>query len=209
MLFTSGQRIVFIGDSVTDAGRRGEAAPYGEGYVSIARGLLLARYPELHLEVLNRGVGGDTTRHLADRWERDVVAERPDWLSVCIGINDVWRAFDGSPEHAVPLPEYEATLRALLARAREATGARLVLMEPYLIEPDRADPMRAAMDTYGEAVRRLAGESGALLVRTQAAFDDALEHTEPSDWSPDRVHPTGRGHLLLALAFLRVVGFEV
>ncbi len=81
MQFKPQQKIVFIGDSITDCGRRGAAEPFGSGYVSIARALL-ARYPELGLQFVNKGIGGNTVRDLAARWEQDVVAERPDWLSV-------------------------------------------------------------------------------------------------------------------------------
>ncbi len=209
MLFGPGQRIVFIGDSITDAGRRGPAAPWGSGYVSTVRNLTLARYPGLGLTFVNRGVSGDTTRDLASRWERDVIAERPDWLSVGIGINDVWRAFGDRPREAVPLPEYEATLRRLLDRARDAAGARLILMQPYMIEPDRVHAMRRLMDRYGETVRRLAADYGAVLVPTQAAFDAALERTTPIDWADDRIHPNGPGHAVIALAFLRAIGFAL
>jgi lysophospholipase L1-like esterase len=209
MFFTGGQKVLFIGDSITDCDRRAAAAPYGNGYVALVRSLLVARYPGLGLQIVNRGIGGNTVRDLAARWERDVLLERPDWLSVKIGINDVWRAFGDQPFEAVPLPEYEATLRDLLSRAQDATGARLVLMEPYVIEPDRSDPMRARMDRYGEVVRRLAGEYGAVLVRTQAAFDEALERTKPGEWAEDRVHPGQPGHALIALAFLRAVGWEL
>src|SRR4051812_30904703 len=100
MLLTAHQKILFAGDSITDAGRRSLAAPYGEGYVSMVRNFVLARYPELGLTFVNRGVAGDTVRDLDARWERDVIAERPDWLAVFIGINDVWRAFGDSPHEA-------------------------------------------------------------------------------------------------------------
>lgn len=209
MLFGSGQKILLIGDSITDCGRRDVFAPYGNGYVSMVRAFLLARYPDLGLSFVNRGIGGDTVRHLAQRWEQDVIAERPDWLSVKIGINDVWRAFGENASEAVPIDEYEATLRTLLDRAREATGARLIFMEPYVIEPDRTEPMRAAMDEFGAVVDRLAEEYGAVLVRTQAAFDAVLEHTPPTDWAEDRVHPALPGHAVIALAFLRAVDFTL
>jgi lysophospholipase L1-like esterase len=209
MLLTAHQKILFVGDSITDAGRRGIAAPYGEGFVSMVRNLIVARYPDLRLSFVNRGVSGDTVRDLDARWERDVIAERPDWLAVGVGINDVWRAFGDSPHEAVPLPEYEATLRRLLDRARTATGARLILIEPYMIEPNRAQPMRRQMDWYGEVVGRLADAYGAALVRTQAAFDAALATTSPRDWSNDQIHPNGPGHALIALAVLRALAFEL
>ncbi|MEV4497488.1 hypothetical protein AB0J84_17530 [Micromonospora arborensis] len=62
MILRTGQRVVFIGDSITDCGRRDVAAPYGSGYVSLVRALVGARHPELELEWVNRGVSGDTVR---------------------------------------------------------------------------------------------------------------------------------------------------
>ena len=92
------------------------------------RALLLARYPELGLEVVNRGIGGNTVRDLARRWDEDVIAEQPDWLSVKIGINDVWRTMTGRQAEAVPLEEYRTTYHRLLERTRQETQARLILM---------------------------------------------------------------------------------
>src|SRR5437762_2767741 len=102
VIFEQGQKVLFIGDSITDCGRReGPHAPYGNGYVALARTFLLARYAELGLEVVNRGIGGNTVRDLAARWQDDVIAEQPDWLSVKIGINDVWRAIANRLDEAV------------------------------------------------------------------------------------------------------------
>ncbi|MEU8298557.1 SGNH/GDSL hydrolase family protein [Micromonospora sp. NPDC048909] len=206
MILRTGQRIVFIGDSITDCGRRVAATPYGDGYMSLVRAFVSARHPELDLHWVNRGVSGDTVRDLADRWERDAVGERPDWLSVMIGINDIWRRYRGRAADAVPIDEYERTLRALLGRAVEATGCRLVLADPYLIEPDRADPQRADTDRYAAVVAALAAEFGAVHVPTQAAFDGALAVSRPERWADDRVHPNQPGHALLADVFLAALG---
>lgn len=209
MIFESGQKVLFMGDSITDRGRRDTAAPYGGGYMSLVRALVIARYPDLGLTFENRGVGGDTVRHLDARWRQDVIAERPDWLSVKIGINDVWRTFGDKAHEAVPIDEYESTYRRLLRQAVDETGCRLIVAEPYVIEPDRADPMRQRMDQYGRIARALADEFGAVNVRTQDAFDVALESTSPSDWAEDRVHPYIEGHAVIAQAFLRAIGFEL
>lgn len=209
MLFGPDQKIVFIGDSITDCGRRDVFAPYGNGYMNMVRNFITARYPELNLTFVNKGIGGDTTRHLDARWEQDVIEEQPDWLSVKIGINDVWRAFGDSPNEAVPLPEYEETLRRLLTYARQETGCRLLLAAPYMIEPDRSNPMRAQMDKYGEKAREIAKEFNAPFVPTQAAFDQALLTTKPEYWAADKVHPNEPGHAVIALAFLRIIGFEL
>ena len=210
MLFTADQKIVLIGDSITDCGWRDAFAPYGNGYVSLAQALLQARYPELRLTLVNKGVSGDTTRQLDARWQSDVLAERPDWLSVMIGINDVWRTFDNPGAGMdVPLVEYEATLRRLLQTAIEHTGARLIVMEPYMIEPDHTARMRRMMDDYGAAARRIGAELGAVVVRTQEAFDAALTTTQASAWASDKIHPELAGHAVIALAWLRAVGFTL
>ncbi|MDQ6883345.1 MAG: SGNH/GDSL hydrolase family protein [Candidatus Dormibacteraeota bacterium] len=207
MVFEKGQRIVFVGDSITDAGRRQEAAPYGNGYVHMARALLLARYPELELDIVNRGVSGDTVRHLAARWRPDVIDERPDWLSVEIGINDVWRNIDGQTAEADPVEEYEATCDRLLTEARVSCAARLILMEPYVIEAERADRFRTLVEAHIAAVHRLAERHDAILVRTQAAFDKALRAQPSSFWADDRVHPGAPGHAVIARAWLRAIDY--
>lgn len=204
-VFERGQRILFIGDSITDAGRL-QSPEWGTGYVHIARALLLSRHAELGLEVLNRGVGGNTVRDLKERWERDALDLRPDWLSVKIGINDVWRAVAGRVSEAVPLDEYRETYDELLARAREV-GARLILMEPYVIEPDHSDHFRRLIDTYIPVVHALAERHRALLVRTQEAFDHGLKAQPKGYWADDRVHPGAPGHALIARAWLGEVGY--
>lgn len=205
MIFEPGQRILFIGDSITDCGRRDTDQPYGNGYVGLVRAFVTARHPELGLMWTNRGVGGDTVRELRRRWQADAIDPAPHWLSVMIGINDVWRAFGDQPRDAVPIDEYEATLRSLLHRAVDATGCRLILATPYLIEPDRAEAQRAMSDRYGAVVRGLAVEFGAPLVDTQAAFDRVLAVTPPTAWADDRVHPNLPGHAVIAQAFLHEI----
>lgn len=209
MIFEQGQKILFIGDSITDCGRRDANAPYGNGYMSLVRAFVTARYPERALRWENRGIGGNTVRHLAERWETDVIAERPDWLSVKIGINDVWRTFDSGGNGAVPIDEYETTLRSLLRSAVDATGCKLIVAEPYIIDANPSNPMRVMMDDYGQVARRLAAEFGAINIRTQEAFDAALATTTPEDWANDKVHPNLPGHAVIALAFLRAIGFEL
>jgi lysophospholipase L1-like esterase len=209
-------KLVMIGDSITDCGRGRPAGEgdfdgsgLGTGYVAHVNSLLRAAYPQARVRVVNMGTSGNTVRDLAARWQTDVLDLEPDWLSIMIGINDVWRQFDSPlrPDQQVGLDEYTATLRELAAGARPKVQG-LVMMTPYFIEPLRADPMRARMDEYGAVVKRIAAEVGAILVDTQAAFDAALIHQHPMTIAWDRVHPSPAGHMLLARAFLNAVGFE-
>lgn len=209
MIFGQGQRIVMIGDSITDCGRRDTFAPYGNGYVSLVHAFITARYPELDLQFENRGISGDTVRHLEARWDEDAIALKPDWLSVKIGINDVWRAFGVNAHEAVPPAEYETTLRALLRRAVDETGCKLIVMEPYVIEKNPADPQLLRTRELGWIARMIAEEFDAITVRTQDAFDAVLRYSEPAAWAADRIHPNLAGHAVIARAFLNAVGFEM
>lgn len=202
-------KLVMIGDSITDCGRArpvGEGEGLGNGYVAQVNAWLTAAYPERRIRVVNTGISGNTVRDLRARWQSDVLDLRPDWLSVMIGINDVWRHFDRPlmREHHVPIEEYATTLGDLVAKARPMLQG-LVLMTPFFIEPHRADPMRAQMDRYGDVVRRLAAAQNAVFVDTQAAFDQVLAHLYPGALAADRVHPNQSGHMVLARAFLAAI----
>jgi lysophospholipase L1-like esterase len=214
MKLSPNTKLVMIGDSITDAGRakpvgEGMGEALGKGYVAQVDALLTSAYPEYRVRVVNMGTSGNTARDLAGRWQGDVLALKPDWLSVMIGTNDVWRQFDSPlrPELAVQPEEYEATYRKILADVRPALKG-LVLMTPFYIEPNRNDAMRARMDQYGAIVKKLAPEFDALFVDTQAAFDAVLKHVYPATLAWDRVHPSATGHMILARAFLNAVGFE-
>ena len=213
MKLAAATKLLFIGDSITDCGRdpTGNATPWnlnaglGRGYVDLVAAHLGVLCPSLKVRVINRGISGNTALDLANRWDADVLQLQPDWLVVMIGINDVWRQFDQplvTEAHVLP-DVYQRTLDGLLRRTR--VSGRIVLMTPFMVEPNRDEPMRRRMGEYGDIVNRLAATHGALLVDTQAAFDDVLSTTHPMAIAWDRIHPNTTGHLVLARAFLRAI----
>jgi lysophospholipase L1-like esterase len=214
MLFEQGQKLVMIGDSITDCERK---RPYGEGlfggigkgYAAAVDALLQTVYTERRIRVINMGTSGNTVRDLKARWQPDVVDLKPDWVSIMIGINDVWRQYDvpAIVEEHVYIDEYEATLRELVRQTKPLVKG-LVLMTPFYIEPNRGDAMRMTMDQYGAVVKRIAAEHGTEFVDTQAAFDKVMEVIYPATLAWDRVHPNMTGHMTIARAFLDAVGFE-
>lgn len=212
MLFEKGDKILFIGDSISDFDR---ARPVGEGlfnawgtsYVADVGATLACAYPELGLRVVNMGISGNQVRDLLARWQSDVLDLKPDWVSVLIGINDVWRQFDcpQMPETHVSPEEYRAGYEELIQRTLPLVKG-MVLMSPYFMEPNRADPMRSRMDQYGQIVRELAQRHGLVFVDLQAGWDQLFQHMHPCNIAWDRIHPNQIGHMHIARQFLRAVG---
>lgn len=215
MKLQKNMKLIFQGDSITDAGRAQPIAeglfdPMGRGYVALCDAFLNARYPELNLHVVNVGISGNTSRDLVQRWQRDVIDLRPDWLSVMIGFNDVWRQFDMPymPAAHVYLDEYEANLKMLIGQTRQMVRG-LTLMTPYVIEGMKDEPFRAMMDKYSAVCKKIAQRNDCVFVDTQAAFDEALKHAHSQRFGWDRIHPNQVGCAVIARAWLRAMDFEM
>src|SRR5205823_6470830 len=124
--------------------------------------------------------GGNTVQDLRGRWQQDVIAHKPDWLSIKIGINDLHRALDQTPQ-AVHPETYERLYRECLEITRRETSARLVLIDPFYISNEgdpgkREGQVLSRLPAYLEVVHRLAEEFGALNVRTHEAFQRQLQY---------------------------------
>jgi lysophospholipase L1-like esterase len=210
---SSNQRFLLIGDSITDTGRAWPVGTFegglGSGYVSLVHALLTSVYPELGIEVLNVGIGGNTVRDLKGRWKKDVLNLRPDWLSIMIGTNDVWRQFDRPNDKSAGVfeDEFTQTLTNLVTETKPSVKG-LILLTPFLMEKNLLDPMRSKMDEYGAIVKSVAAGADVPVIDTQAAFDNVLEYLPTYALAPDRVHPTLPGHQILAKAVLDALGFE-
>lgn len=205
-------KLLFIGDSITDCGRArpvGEGIGdenYGRGYVNIIRGLLAVEYTDLNIRVVNMGTGGNTVRDLKERWEEDVIAQKPDWVSIMIGINDIWRQFDKplDKEIHVSLDEYSKTLDSLVAKTiNKVTG--IVVMSPFFIEPRKDDPMRKMTDEYSVAAKAIAEKYKVIFVDAQNAIDRLTMHIPTASIAWDRVHPDVKGHMAIAKAFVNEI----
>jgi lysophospholipase L1-like esterase len=202
MKIAKGATVLFTGDSITDCGRArpvGKGAGLGNGYVAVVQDRLKDNV------ILNTGISGHTVRDLAARWDNDVINLKPDWLSIMIGTNDVWRQFDKRGIGVLPT-DYKATYRSLLTRVRPNLKGGLVLMTPFLVEANEAEPMRARMDEYRQIVIELAGEFGAYLVDTQAMYNyHMLQGSTVKDIAGDRVHPSPTGHKIMAETWLSTI----
>lgn len=216
LIFPKSSRIVFVGDSITDAGRDRTATPggwgYGNGYVNTLHNLLTAVYPDRALCTINSGVSGDDIMAMAARWQEDVIDLDPDFVSVMIGVNDAWRYYDGPLWQARlnTVEEYEAKYDELLERTKaEAPRLKgLIVMRPFMFEPNPADTMRAKVEEFAAASKRVAERHDAIFVDTQAAVDHWLTQLHGCLASQDRVHPYERGAMIIARSWCQAVGFN-
>jgi len=209
VVIEDGAVVLFQGDSITDAGwSRVDDGDLGQGYAMMAAAMFSAICPDRRVRLINRGVSGDRVRDLRARWREDCLNLRPTWVSIMIGVNDTWRAFDSNDPTSTEA--FEADYRHILEQVRDHLGARLILIEPFVLPepPDRLE-WRADLDPRIDVVRRLAQAFGAALVPMDGIFARACEVREPSFWAPDGVHPTPAGHAVIAKAWLEAVGIRV
>lgn len=214
MIFEDLDRIVFAGDSVTDMG---SVNPVGEGlvdnvgrsYVRVIENMLAVYYPERRVRVTNSGISGNTSRDLLQRFDRDVVDLKPDWVSICIGINDVWRQFDcpAMPDAAVDTEEYEKNVEQMILKVKDSVKG-IFILTPYYMEPNREDMMRKRMDEYSAICKKLADKYGCIFVDFQKMYEDycKIRHSSYIAW--DRIHPNQVGATLMAREFLKKCEFE-
>jgi lysophospholipase L1-like esterase len=191
--------IVFIGDSITDAGRCEPAyRPFGYGYVHFVAYSLLAKYTEFNLNVINTGISGDTIIDLDYRWERDCLNHKPDILSVLIGINDVFRQSTGRLDEAVLIDEYQLTYKRLLSLVKEKYNCQFILIEPFMFCDDKSNQAYKALQQYINAVGALAAEFNGVLVPLQELVNKKITEVPPEKFSEDMVHPYVWAHAWIA-----------
>ncbi len=196
--FAPNARILFQGDSITDGNRGRSADPnhiLGHGYVFIIAAKYGAAFPELKRAFINRGVSGNTVLDLEKRWQKDTLDLKPDVLSILIGVNDNGKG--------VSLEQYEQVYDKLITAAKKANPKlKLVLGEPFAKPTGRVNE---GIRKRQEIVARLSRKHGAAIVHFQRIFDEAVKRAPADYWIWDGVHPTYRGHQLMADEWERAV----
>lgn len=192
-------RILFIGDSITDTFRNDDPEGLGSGYVRLIRDYLTTTYPEKQLEVINKGISGNRVTDLQARWEKDVLELNPDYVSISIGINDVWRQLDNNAIEQVYPDKFEQVYTELC----EKTNARLILMEPTVIEENPDSVGNQKLKEYVAIVQKLAEKYDAILVPTHKDFLNYIAAGNPTKLTYDGVHMSSTGNMLMATSWLK------
>ena len=199
-------KILFQGDSITDAGRdKRNYHELGAGYPKFAAEYIRADFPETDFEFINFGISGNRTDQLFDRLYADGIAFQPDIISILIGINDVWHRH-GSVRIETTDAQIETNYRAILERLRRQTNAKIVILCPFLLDAEDKEDWRGEVDRVIAIVRRLAEEFADVYIPLDLLFEEALKvQPEPKFYSADGVHPNDNGRAFIGKHYAEAV----
>ncbi len=198
-----GERIVFLGDSITQAGDK------GQGYVVLVRQAIAETMPDAGVEVLGAGISGHKVPDLEKRLDRDVIEKKPSTVVIYIGINDVWHSKRGQ---GTPKDVFEKGLRNLVDRIRTA-GSRVILCTPSVIGEKAVgeNQFDAMLDEYSAITRTVAADMKTGLIDLRKAFVDHLakansDNKEKGILTGDGVHLNAEGNRFVADRMLEGLG---
>ena len=200
--------VMFTGDSVVDADRGRPLGDWlhglGNGFVSHIFACAWAADPTFDINILNTGTGGNTSRDLLRRYDAEVLAYKPDYVFIMVGINDCWREFDCFPtngEMAPSVEEYKANMTEMVKKT-QASGAKVALVSPYFLERDHENKMRAKCDKLNEALADISKEYGCEYISVVETMDTFIAAQSSYPLSGDRIHPRPIGKQIIANAII-------
>ena len=202
-----GDRIVFLGDSITQGG----AGP--KGYVTLIRKALDEKHKDLGVEVIGAGISGNKVPDLQRRLDKDVLSKKPTLVVIYIGINDVWHGEKDPSKGTLP-DRYAEGLKDVVGRC-QAAGARVLLCTPSVIGelPGGANKLDARLDEYADLSRKVARELKVPVCDLRKAFTDYSRDHNPEKkdrgiLTTDRVHLNDAGNRFVAESILKCLGAE-
>jgi len=194
-----GDQIVAIGDSITAGG----------GYLSACDAVFAADYPELKIpKIINVGISGQKAEDLLPRFKKDVVDKKPQWVTLSIGINDVWHRL-GQPHDPKVLERYSENVAKMVDMA-QAANIKVILLSPTVIQEDETQEGNKRLLLYVAAEKKIAEEKKCEFVDLHKMFA-TVNATKPGFFSDnwltsDGVHMKPGGDALMALGILRALG---
>ena len=195
----SGDRIVTLGDSITEAG----------GYQAVMEKVFSRFYSDLKIQIINAGISGNKSPDMAARLQRDVIDKKPTIVTISCGVNDVWHGFS-QPSRGVDLSTYTKLMTQIIRELKASTQAEIYLLTPTVIHENLFGVENLKLETYGEAVRKIAFEEKVHLVDLNSLFNLVLRSTQiggAPDFhlTVDGVHMKPVGDFLFAAGILHAL----
>ena len=203
-------KILFFGDSITDAVRGKEASSphnsvYGYGFVMQVAGRLFEKSP-VEYEIINRGISGNRIVDLYARAKIDCWNHEPDLINILIGINDIWHEVER--QNGVEPDRFERIYRMLIEDTQaRLPNTKLLLCEPFVLKGSATEAgwdKFSECTVYAKIVKKLAEEYGLYFLPLQAAFDAAAAKYGNETFLYDGVHPSVQGATLIANEWMKL-----
>ncbi|NLD26541.1 MAG: GDSL family lipase [Acholeplasmataceae bacterium] len=200
-------KILFNGDSITDASRDRNDEYSLAGYSTIISENIGLLRPDLNIICYNRGVGGDTSKMLLARLENELRAIRPTVFSLLIGVNDTWRRYDSNTITTVA--EFGKNIDSILTIVERYTK-KIIIIEPFIIMNVDPDKLKFYDDLNPKIIRlrQIAQQYQVEYIPMDGVFSEKCCHSPANLFTFDGVHPTDAGNALLAKEWLNRVYFE-
>lgn len=204
--------ILFQGDSITDCGRSRDNDVYvGGGYPLYVKAQMGMDYPGEYT-FLNRGISGNRIVDVYARIKADIINLKPDYMSILIGVNDVWHEIDW--QNGVDAEKYEKMYSMLIEEVQEALpNLKIMILEPFCLrgpstdnteeKPDKWDVFSGEVKKRAEKAKAVAEKYHLPFIPLQEKFDKATELAENTYWLADGVHPTAMGHELITREWMK------
>lgn len=154
---------------------------------------LKERFPYAVVNVVVTAIGGENAEAGAKRFERDVLALRPDVVTIDYALND----------RGIGLSRVETAWKAMIARAK-ASGAKVILLTPTPDTNAKLDDPNDPLNQHAEQIRRLARENSVALVDSLALFQARIHAGETLEsFMSQGNHPNRKGHEIVAAGLLQ------
>lgn len=197
--------IVFMGCSITDAGHKD--GDLGNGYAAMTAALLRLHFPKVNFRFINSGISGNCAYQCRDRWEQDVLAHRPDFVTFMGSGNDSY-LFSLNPETPeVDVRSFRRIVDAFVTKTLSSPPCRGMVLIPqhYLCSAAEREqntfPTVGMIDTlapYTRALCAIGKKHGIPVIRCDRALCDLKKKMPTEQLAPDFVHPTTFGHAVMA-----------
>ena len=190
-------RILFQGDSITDAGRGNDSElNLGAGYPLLVTAGLGFESPGKY-EFLNRGISGNRVVDVYARIKNDIINLKPDVMSILIGVNDVWHEI--SRENDVCADKYFKIYDMLIDEVKSALpDIKIMILEPFVLKGSATEENWEAFDSEvrkrASMAKKIAEKYNLTYISLQSGFDKLSKNVETAYWLRDGVHPTAMGH---------------
>ena len=198
VLIAAGQKLAFLGDSITQFGWDKPT-----GYVRLVISGLAAC--GIAVTPVPAGISGHTSKDMLGRVDNDVLSRKPDWMTLSCGVNDVWHGANG-----VPLDTYQENITAILDKAR-AAGMRVMILTSTMIGEDQPNANNAKLAAYNDWLRQTAKSRGLPLADLNADMQALVkEGGKPGAnlLTVDGVHMNEAGDRMMARGILAAFGLS-